>query len=241
MRVWTIGILIALFAASGAAQGVPTCQELAANWQKLQKDYKFAEMEALSDQAVKQCNMEANFEVFHQAALTYLWRGELTKAYPIIKTFSDRAQKNVQASPGATQLGASNYLPLLYNIYSGASDKVEESLMDYDSYMFKAQEAALTYLLRGNDKRFLKFYQSRKAIKRDYAPILCRVYCKRNAIVKECPCAADALPAAQGGPYAIYADYLNGKPVDELKSEVTARYGDAPLLKKEILQCLGIQ
>ena len=118
---------------------------------------------------------------------------------------------------------------------------MEESLVDYDGFMFKSQEATLTYLLRNNDKRFLKFYQSRKAIKRDYAPILCRVYCKRNSIVKDCPCATETLLPAQGGPYAIYTDFLNGKPAEELKREVGTRYGDAPLLKKEILQCLGIQ
>ena len=241
MRAWTFGILIALTAAIGAAQGMPTCQEMAATWQKLQKDYKFAEMETLADQAVKQCNMEANYEVFHQAAMTYLWRGELMKAHPIVKTFGDRAQQNIQASPGATQLGASNYLPLLYNIYNGASDKVEEALVDYESFMFKAQEASMTYLLRNNDKRFLKLYQARKPIKREYAPILCRVYCKRNSIVKDCPCSNDPILPTQGGPYAIYTDYLNGKPAEELKKEIDQRYGPAPLLKKEILQCLGME
>jgi hypothetical protein len=239
MRPWTAAILITLAAALGTAETNP-CQAMALNWQQLQKEYKFAEMEALADQAVKQCSMESNFEVFHQAAMTYLWRGELAKAQPIVKALSERAEKNVLSSPGAAALGPSNYLPLLYAIYSGATDRVEEALVGYDQFMFKSQEAVMTYLLRNNDKRFPKFYQERKPIKREYSPILCRVYCKRNAMVKDCPCANDALLAVQGGPYAIYTDYLNGKPLDELKKEIEERYGQAPLLKKEIQQCLGL-
>lgn len=239
MRVWTIGILIALAAAAGAAQGVSACQTLPAQMLALQKEYKFAEMETLADRGVAECDIVRDAPVFHQAALTYLWRGQLKKAQPIVEKLSSSALKESENARAAALVGISRTLPLMSAVYSGADDKVEEMLVDFENMQVKSQEVALLYLLRKNDPRFLKMFAARKTLRLDYSPILCRLYCKKNAVVQDCPCAGATLPASQGGPYSIYLDYLNGKPADELKKEIETRYGQVPLLKKEIMQCLG--
>jgi hypothetical protein len=240
MRFRTFLMVLVLAAGLLPAQD-ENCTKLAQQWPQLLREYKFADMEALVEQAMKQCTMETNNEIYHEAALTYLWRGKPDLAKPIVEKISSRAGQMVQYSPGAAAFGASNYLPFIAAAYGKDKRKVEDFLADYENSNFKSQEQALIYLLRTNDKRLINYYIMRRATKRENSPLLCQVYCKRNSLVKECPCMNDPYPAPQGGPYAIYQDYVKGKPLPEIRKELDARYSGAPGLKKEIQECLGIQ
>ena len=239
MRLFA-AILLIIAASIGFAQAEPSCGEMGPRWQQLVKEYDFAGMERLADRAVKECSIDDSFELFQQAAQTYLWRGELGKAKPIIDQIKLKSKQGAESSPTSVNLGISNTLPLIDAIYRGEHDAIEEILMGYENLIPRSQEVALIYLLRRNDPRFPAFYKIRKQMRLDKTSILCGIYCKRNTSVKDCPCAAEKMPTSQGGPYSVYLEYLDGKPAEELKKDIDARYGQAPLLKKEILQCLGM-
>ncbi len=235
-----IAILTVLAASAVFAQQQVSCAEMGTRWQQLVKEYKFAELERLADQAAAVCDLDRNLEVFYQSAMTYLWRGELEKARPVVKKVRQKNLEDAEKSWAAPNVGIANTLPLLDALYRGEHDVVEEQMLGYENMIPRSQEVVLAYLLRLNDPRFPAFYQTRKPSKFDMTPILCGVYCKRNSVVKDCPCAGQTMPASQGGPYSIYLEYLDGKPAAELKKTVESRYGEAPLLKKEILQALGL-
>jgi hypothetical protein len=223
------------------AQQSVSCTERAKKWQTLLRDYEFNEMDAWITDSLKVCPMDSYPEIHHQAALTYLWRGKPDQAKPIIEKLTAKARQNIQVSPSATSYGVTNYLPLILTVYTGATPKVEEYLGNYSEAIVKFQEQALIYMLRNNDKRFADHYAARKKVKTEYMPILCRVYCKRNSLVKECPCSADPAPKPKNGSYVFYQEYLDGKPLDQIIKEVETTYADAPLLKKEIMECLGLK
>ena len=240
MRIKAL-VLILIFGFGSAFAQQMTCNDRAKKWQQLLMEYKFAEMDALVTSGIKVCSVESYFEIHHQAALTYLWRGKLDQAKPIIEKLSERAKKNVQSSRGATAFGPSNYLPFMLAVYSKSGEKVEEYMASYETSIFKFQEQALIYLLRTGDLRFESFYLSRKPTKWEYVPILCHVWCKRNEKATGCPCGSEQVPSPPGGPYAVYKDYLNGKPLDQIRKDVETKFAEAPYLKREVMECLGIK
>jgi len=241
MRVLSAILMLAV-AVPGLAQKGLACKEMGSKWQQLVQEYRFDEMERLADQAVKQCDVNESFDTYYQAALTYLWRGAMGKAKPVVAALNERIQKNVETShPGLTNIGISNTLPLLDAIYRGDDNAVEEMMAGYENMVLRSQEVVLNYLLRRNDPRFPAYYKLRKQMRLDMTPVLCGVYCKRNTSVKDCPCAGQTMPSSHGGPYSVYLDYLNGMPEAELRKEIDTRFGKVPLLKKEVMECLGMK
>ena len=93
MRIKALALILIFGFGSAFAQQM-SCNDRAKKWQQLLMEYKFAEMDTLVTEGIKACSMESNFEIHHQAALTYLWRGKLDQARPIIEKLSDRAKKN---------------------------------------------------------------------------------------------------------------------------------------------------
>jgi len=241
MRRWIILLLLCSCAGAAFAQAAVPCTERAKKWQTLLRDYEFNEMEAWITDSMKACPMDSYPEIHHQAALTFLWRGKLDQSKPIIEKLTSKARDNIKASPTATGFGVTNYLPLLQAVYSGATPKVEEYLANYSEAIVKFQEQALIYFLRNNDPRFADHYSARRKVKTEYMPLLCKVWCKRNSRVKDCPCSADPAPRPKAGTYLFYQDYVDGKPLEEIRKGIETTYADAPMLKKEVLECLGLK
>src|SRR5512136_1050301 len=117
MRHGIIFLLVVASVGAVFAQQAVSCTERAKKWQTLMRDYEFNEMDAWITDSLKACPMESYPEIHHQAALTYLWRGKLDQAKPIIEKLTNKAKDNIKSSPTAMSFGVTNYLPLLLAIY----------------------------------------------------------------------------------------------------------------------------
>lgn len=209
--------------------------------QEFLKNYNFSEMEKKLEESSKVCPIDQYPNIHHQLALVYLWKEKFEKAKPIIEKITQEAEYKQTQFPSVKALGKGRMLNIIYFNFTNNTKELEKEITNFNDLNFKAQESLFFYLLRKNDKRFLQYYGIRRQIKGDMTPILCKVYCKKNSIIKDCPCIEDFDRKIEGGIYAILQSYLNGEDLKSLKEKIEKNYKDTPGLKKEIFEILGIK
>ncbi len=216
------------------------CLNYSLKAQDLIRNYKFIEAEKILEESTKICDFKDFYNIYYMLSQVYLWRENFEKAKPIIEKITKEAEyKLTQAGVGAA-LGKSRALYVIYLSYANNSKEMEKEILNFNDLNFKTQEAIFNYLLRKNDKRFFEYYGIRKQYKGDMAPLLCKVYCKKNNIIKDCPCNEPFEKEIEGGIYKIYKNYLDGESLNSLKTKVEEQYKEAPGIKKEIFEVLKI-
>lgn len=208
---------------------------------ELIKNYNYSQAEKKLEETTNSCSFEKYSFIYHQLALTYLWREKFDLAKPIIEKITKEAEYQQSLNPSLYTLGKGRILNIIYANYTGNTKDIEKEIKEFSDLNFKSQESLLFYLLRKNDKRFLNYFSIRKESKGDITPILCQVYCKKNSIIKDCPCNAKVDKKIEGGVYAIFQSYLSGEDLNSLKEKIEKNYKEAPGLKKEILEILSIK
>lgn len=208
---------------------------------ELIRNYNFSGAEKKLEDSLNSCPFEKFSFIYHQLALVYLWKEKFDLAKPIIEKITKEAEYQQSLNPSLYSLGKGRMLNIIYSNYKGDTKEIEKDIKEFSDLNFKSQEHIFFYMLRKNDKRFPNYFSIRKEAKGDLTPILCQVYCKKNSIIKDCPCNAKVEKKIEGGVYAIFQSYLNGEDLNSLKEKIEKNYKDAPGLKKEILEMLGIK
>ncbi len=209
--------------------------------QELLKNYKYLELEKKLEESTALCPLEKNYNLHNMLALVYLSREKFDKAKPIIENITKEIDYMQSQDPTAQKMGKTRHLNIIYANYSNNKEEIEKQILDFNNLNFKSQEAIFFYFLRNNDKRFLLYYGMRKQYKGDNVPLLCKVYCKKNNVVKDCPCQENIEKKYGGGVYEILKAYLNGEDLNVLKTKIEKNYKEAPALKKDILDMLNIK
>lgn len=209
--------------------------------QQLLKNYNFIEMEKKLEESIKICPIEQYQNLYHQLALVYIWREKYEKAKPIIDKITAEAEYKQTQIPSVQALGKGRMLNIIYFNLSDNKKEIENEINNFNDLNFKAQEALFFYFLRKNDKRFFTYYGMRRQVKGDLIPFLCKVYCKKNNIIKDCPCQENIEKKFEGGVYYILQSYLNGEDLNSLKEKIEKYYKDVPGLKKELFEILNIK
>lgn len=218
-----------------------TCNLASMEVQQLLKNYNFIEMEKKLEESIKICPIDQYQNLHHQLALVYMWREKFEKAKPIIDKITAEAEYKQTQVPSVQALGKGRMLNIIYFNHSNNKKEIEKEISNFNDLNFKAQEAIFFYFLRKNDKRFLQYYGIRRQVKGDLIPILCKVYCKKNDIIKDCPCPENIEKKFEGGVYYILQSYLNGEDLNSLKEKIEKYYKDVPGFKKEIFEILNIK
>jgi len=234
-----IFFILLIFATNILAQE-DFCVKAALETQDLLKNYKFSEMEKKLEEVISTCPIEKYINLHHQLAMVYIWKEKFDKAKPIVEKITKEIEYKQAQVPSSLQLGKGRILNVMYANYTNDNKSIDKELSDFDNLNFKSQEAVLFYLLRKNDKRFMQYYGIRRQVKGDLAPLLCQVYCKKNNIIKDCPCTEKVDKKFEGGIYLILQEYLDGTDLKVLKEKIEKNYKDAPGIKKEIFEILNI-
>lgn len=203
--------------------------------------YNFIEAEKILEDSTKTCVIDDAVYIYNLLTKIYLWREKPEKAKPIIDKIVNIADYYHSQAPLKEEIGKSRVLEIIYYSYTNDEKEMEKEIANFSNLNFSSQEAILFYLLRKNDKRFLNYYGIRKQVKGDNAPFLCKVYCKRNKLVKDCPCTENLQANFKGGIYYFIKKYLDGAELNVLKKEIEEKYKDANGLKKEIFDLFGIK
>lgn len=205
------------------------------------KNYNYSGAEKKLEESLNSCPFEKYSFIYHQLALTYLWREKFDKAKPIIEQITKEAEYQQSLNPSLFTLGKGKMLNIIYANYLNDTREIEKYIKEYSDLNFKSQESLLFYLLRKNDKRFLNYFSIRKENRGDLTPVLCQVYCKKNSIIKDCPCNEKIDKKIEGGIYFLLQSFLNGEDLNSLKEKIEKNYKEAPGLKKEIMEILSIK
>lgn len=209
--------------------------------QELLKNYKYSELEKKLEEATALCPLEKNYNLHNMLALVYLWREKFDKAKPIIEKIIKEIDYMQSQDPTAQKMGKTRYLNIIYANYSNKKEEIEKEILNFNDLNLRSQEAMFFYFLSNNDKRFLLYYGMRKQYKGDNVPLLCKVYCKKNNMVQDCPCQENIEKKYEGGVYEILKGYLNGEDLNTLKAKIEKNYKEAPALKKELFDILNIK